>query len=75
MTLNHEINNALAAILGRLEIVGVLGTVLEPSIQDVFDVISAQAHRIEEFVARFSKMKEIKTVDYIEGQEKMIDVD
>lgn len=75
VTINHEVNTALTAIMSQVEIACTVGDQIPASKKPVLDSIMAQAERIADFVERLTAIKEIRTVDYLDGwNTKMLDV-
>ncbi len=64
VTLHHEINNALAVLMGNLELINRYRESLPEDVLEMLGGIQEQSELIREFVIRFHKIKEIKTVDY-----------
>jgi nitrogen fixation/metabolism regulation signal transduction histidine kinase len=75
VTLNHEINNALAVLMGNLDIIDRCKQPIPEIIAELLTSVREQATRIGGFVERFSNIKEVKTVKYLESKsEQMIDL-
>ena len=72
LTVQHEINNPLAALLGHASLLS-LGEPTPEQQAEHIAVILDQARRIASVVQRLSKLKEPKAVEYLEGV-KMIDL-
>ena len=72
LTLQHEINNPLAALIGHASLLS-LGRPTPEQQEEHISVILDQARRIASVVQRLSKLKDPKAVEYLEGV-KMIDL-
>lgn len=72
LTVQHEINNPLAALLGHASLLS-LGNPTQKQQEEHIAVILDQARRIASVVQRLSKLKDPKAVEYLEGV-KMIDL-
>ncbi len=72
LTVQHEINNPLAALLGHASLLS-LGDPTPEQQAEHISVILDQARRIASVVQRLSKLKDPKAVEYLEGV-KMIDL-
>ena len=72
LTLQHEINNPLAALIGHASLLS-LGNPTPEQQAEHLSVILDQARRIASVVQRLSKLKDPKAVEYLEGV-KMIDL-
>ena len=72
LTVQHEINNPLAALLGHASLLS-LGNPTPEQKAEHIAVILDQARRIASVVQRLSKLKDPKAVEYLEGV-KMIDL-
>ncbi len=66
MTLQHEINNPLAALLGHAALVE-QGLVEPGEEREVLAVVVEQAHRIAGVVKRLSAVRHPQAVEYLEG--------
>ena len=72
LTLQHEINNPLAALVGHASLLSLGDPTAEQQAEHI-SVILDQARRIASVVQRLSRLKDPKAVEYLEGV-KMLDL-
>ena len=72
IALQHEINNPLSALLGHAELLRMEMQDRGESIEQI-EIILQQARRIAEVVKRIAKLRNPKTVEYIQGA-RMLDL-
>jgi two-component system, NtrC family, sensor kinase len=72
LALQHEINNPLAALLAHAELLRDAPGIHGPE-KDQLEVITRQARRIADVVARLRQLQAPKAVEYVKGS-KMLDL-
>ena len=72
IALEHEINNPLSALLGHAELL-LMDRNLSPDQREQLQVVREQAARIAEVVRRLAKLKNPRSVEYLEGA-RMLDL-
>jgi signal transduction histidine kinase len=73
VTVNHEINNPLTAILGNVQLLLMKRQDLDGDLRTKLEAIEASAGRIKDVTQRLLKMTTPRSVDYAEGT-SMIDI-
>jgi PAS domain S-box-containing protein len=73
VTLNHVVNNTLTGMICNIEVVRSMDEPISNEKQAMLDEVMRGAHSIATFIQHLLEMKEIKTIDYLEG-EKMLEV-
>ncbi len=74
ITLNHEINNPLTAVLGNLFLMEKeIQQIGDPKISSRLKVIQDNCFRIQNVIKKLEKIEELKTVSYL-GSTKMVDI-
>jgi signal transduction histidine kinase len=73
VTVNHEINNPLTAILGNVQLLLMKRQDLDAELRAKLEVIEISAGRIRDVTQRLLKLTTPRTVDYAEGT-SMIDI-
>jgi len=74
ITIRHEVNNALAAIIGEAGLLRETKTPLSAEDRRGIEIVLDMAHRISADVAKLATLDEAPTRDYLPGV-KMVDVD
>ena len=72
LAIQHEINNPLAALLSRVQLM-LMDDALAPDVRSLADDMLAQARRVADVVKRLSQLEAPKTVEYLTG-EPMLDL-
>jgi PleD family two-component response regulator len=73
VTLQHEINNPLAGILGNADLIKNWRELSEEEVDESIDVILRQSKRIRDIVQKMSTAKKVVESTYL-GDTKMIDI-
>ena len=73
VTVNHEINNPLTAILGNVQLLLMKRDDLDPELRSKLEVIEASAGRIKDVTQKLLRLTTARTVDYSMGT-SMIDI-
>ncbi|MEW5993735.1 MAG: histidine kinase dimerization/phospho-acceptor domain-containing protein [Candidatus Zixiibacteriota bacterium] len=73
VTVNHEVNNPLTAILGNVQLLLLKRTNLDPELAAKLKTIEASALKIKDVTQRLMRLTSPKSVDYAEGT-KMLDL-
>ncbi len=73
VTVNHEINNPLTAILGNIQLLLLKGDELDPSLVQKLRVVEQSALKIRDVTQRLLKLTTPKSVTYTDGT-NMIDL-
>ena len=73
VTVNHEINNPLTAILGNVQLLLLKGEELDPKLAEKLRVIEQSAFKIRDVTQRLLKLTSPKSVSY-SGGTSMIDI-
>ena len=73
VTVNHEINNPLTAILGNVQLLLLNRKDLDPEMQHKLKTIEESAMRIKEITQRLLRLTSVRTTEYAEGT-RMIDL-
>jgi len=74
ITIRHEVNNALAAIIGEAGLLRETAAPLSPEDRRSIEVVLEMAHRISSDVRKLATLDEAPTKDYLPGV-KMVDMD
>ena len=74
MTVNHEINNPLSAIMGSAELLLMKLQDADEDVKKKLRTIQEQATRIKEQLRKFQYMKEAPSTTYVDGT-RMIDIE
>lgn len=74
ITLNHEINNPLTAVLGNAYLLEKYGDkIKDEKLRRRLSVIQENCLRIQQVIKKLEKIEELKTVSYL-GETKMLDL-
>jgi two-component system, sensor histidine kinase and response regulator len=73
VTLNHEINNPLAAIAGNAELLGMMLKESSDEVKEKLKVIQTQSMRIKEILTKVRQLKQISSKTYVK-ETQMIDL-
>ncbi len=73
VTVNHEINNPLTAILGNVQLLMLKRDDLDDELKAKLKTIEASAMKIRDVTQRLMRMTSPKTVDYSDGT-RMVDI-
>lgn len=73
VTLKHEINNALTAIIGNAELLRTLDAAMPPERSAMVEEIVGYAEKIADIMVRLESVKQVKTVPYLHDGTQMID--
>ena len=73
VTVNHEVNNPLTAILGNVQLLLLKRDDLDEELQTKLKVIEESAFRIREVTQKLMQLTEVQTTEYTEGT-TMIDL-
>jgi len=72
VTYNHEINNIISVIMGRIEMLLRRFSPQDKNYESIAEIYNS-AKKLSEIVKKIKEIKKIKTKDYINGI-KMIDI-
>jgi len=73
VTVNHEINNPLTAILGNVQLLLLKRTDLDPELKAKLSIIEESATKIKDVTQRLLSLTSARSTDYAEGT-RMIDL-
>jgi len=74
VTLNHEINNPLTAVLGNVQLLLMQSEKLSPEVINRLQLIEKSSLRIRDVINQLLKIVEVKSTTYVEDTD-MIDLD
>jgi len=74
VTVNHEINNPLATILGIAQVLRLSSSKLDEKTRDRLATVETEVKRIAEVTKRLQTLDELRRDDYISRGPKMIDL-
>ncbi len=73
MTVNHEVNNPLTAILGNVQLLLLKRDDLDDELKDKLRIIEVSAMKIKDVTQRLMRMTTPRSVEYSDGT-KMVDI-
>ncbi|NOY89102.1 MAG: hypothetical protein GXO93_06910 [FCB group bacterium] len=73
VTVNHEVNNPLTAILGNVQLLLLKRDDLDEELKNKLKIIEESAMKIKDVTQRLMRMTSVRTVDYSNGT-KMVDI-